>query len=113
MKIRHGTFEDVAGNAVKSNGMIIVPAVVQLHGTTFSSEFPLHKLPAAEIPTVLRVPIQKQYDVGTVSYVSLLTAQQAYAQARLTYVQAFAARYTDTVTLFQSLGGAWWNRADR
>jgi NodT family efflux transporter outer membrane factor (OMF) lipoprotein len=57
--------------------------------------------------------IQKQYDVGTVSYVSLLTAQQAYAQARLACVQAFAARYTDTVTLFQALGGGWWNRADK
>jgi NodT family efflux transporter outer membrane factor (OMF) lipoprotein len=56
--------------------------------------------------------IQKQYDAGTVSYVSLLTAQQAYAQARLAYVQACAARYTDTVTLFQALGGGWWNRAD-
>jgi outer membrane protein TolC len=56
--------------------------------------------------------IQKQFDAGTVSYVSLLTAQQAYAQARLAYVQAFAARYTDTVTLFQALGGGWWNRAD-
>lgn len=57
--------------------------------------------------------IQKQYDAGTVSYVSLLTAQQAYAQARLAHVQASAARYTDTVTLFQALGGGWWNRADR
>ena len=57
--------------------------------------------------------IQKQYDAGTVSYVSLLTAQQAYAQARLAHVQASAARYTDTVTLFQALGGSWWNRADR
>jgi NodT family efflux transporter outer membrane factor (OMF) lipoprotein len=57
--------------------------------------------------------IRKQYDSGTVSYVSLLTAQQAYAQVRLAYVQAFAARYTDTVTLFQALGGGWWNRADK
>ena len=57
--------------------------------------------------------IQSQYDAGTVSYVSLLTAQQAYAQARLAYVQAFAARYTDTVNLFQALGGGWWNRADK
>jgi hypothetical protein len=23
-----------------------------------------------------------------------------------------ASRYTDTVTLFQALGGGWWNRAD-
>jgi outer membrane protein TolC len=42
-----------------------------------------------------------------------MEAQQVYAQARLAYVQAFAARYTDTVTLFQALGGGWWNRADK
>jgi outer membrane protein TolC len=56
--------------------------------------------------------IQEQYNAGAVSYVSLLAAQQAYARARLVYVQAFAARYTDTVTLFQALGGGWWNRFD-
>lgn len=35
------------------------------------------------------------------------------AKARLAYVQAFAARYTDTVNLFQALGGGWWNRTDK
>jgi outer membrane protein TolC len=57
--------------------------------------------------------IQKQYNVGAVSYVSLLAAQQTYQQARLAYVQSMASRYTDTVTLFQALGGGWWNRADK
>jgi NodT family efflux transporter outer membrane factor (OMF) lipoprotein len=56
--------------------------------------------------------IQKQYDIGTANYVSLLTAQQAYQQARLAYVRALQSRYTDTVTLFQALGGGWWNRKD-
>jgi NodT family efflux transporter outer membrane factor (OMF) lipoprotein len=54
--------------------------------------------------------IQKQYAVGSVSYVSLLAAQQSYAQAHLAHVQARASRYIDTVTLFQALGGGWWNR---
>jgi NodT family efflux transporter outer membrane factor (OMF) lipoprotein len=54
--------------------------------------------------------IQKQYDDGAVNYVSLLTAQQTYQQARIAYVRAVASRYTDTVTLFQALGGGWWNR---
>jgi NodT family efflux transporter outer membrane factor (OMF) lipoprotein len=54
--------------------------------------------------------IQRQYDAGAVGYVSLLTAQQTYQQARIAYVQAVAHRYTDTVTLFQALGGGWWNR---
>lgn len=54
--------------------------------------------------------IQKQYDAGAVDYVSLLTAQQTYQQVRIAYVRALASRYTDTVSLFQALGGGWWNR---
>jgi NodT family efflux transporter outer membrane factor (OMF) lipoprotein len=57
--------------------------------------------------------IQRQYAAGAVNYVSLLSAQQSYQQARLTYVRAVASRYIDTVTLFQALGGGWWNRNDR
>jgi NodT family efflux transporter outer membrane factor (OMF) lipoprotein len=53
--------------------------------------------------------IQRQYDAGAVGYVTLLAAQQAYQQSRIAYVQAVARRYTDTVTLFQALGGGWWN----
>ena len=57
--------------------------------------------------------IQRQYDAGAVNYVSLLAAQQIYQQARIAYVRAVASRYTDTVTLFQALGGGWWNRNDK
>jgi NodT family efflux transporter outer membrane factor (OMF) lipoprotein len=56
--------------------------------------------------------IQRQYDDGAANYVSLLTAQQTYQQARIAAVRALASRYTDTVTLFQALGGGWWNRTD-
>jgi len=56
--------------------------------------------------------IQKQYDIGSVDYVALLNAQQTYQTARLGMVRAVAARYTDTVALFQALGGGWWNRKD-
>jgi NodT family efflux transporter outer membrane factor (OMF) lipoprotein len=56
--------------------------------------------------------IQKQYDDGAADYVSLLTAEQSYQQARIACVRAIASRYTDTVTLFQALGGGWWNRND-
>jgi NodT family efflux transporter outer membrane factor (OMF) lipoprotein len=56
--------------------------------------------------------IQRQYDDGAASYVTLLTAQQTYQQARIALVRAVASRYTDTVTLFQALGGGWWNRTD-
>jgi NodT family efflux transporter outer membrane factor (OMF) lipoprotein len=56
--------------------------------------------------------IQRQYDDGAANYVSLLTAQQTYQQARIAAVRAVASRYTDTITLFQALGGGWWNRTD-
>ena len=56
--------------------------------------------------------VQRQYDLGAVNYVSLLTAEQTYQQAQLAYVRAVASRFTDTVTLFQALGGGWWNRHD-
>jgi NodT family efflux transporter outer membrane factor (OMF) lipoprotein len=53
---------------------------------------------------------QKQFSLGAVSYLSILNAQRQYQQARIGLVQAQAARYADTVALFQALGGGWWNR---
>jgi len=56
---------------------------------------------------------QRQMDVGYVNYLTLLSAETAYQQALLNRVQAQAARFSDTVALFQALGGGWWNRAQR
>ncbi|WP_233839985.1 efflux transporter outer membrane subunit [Dyella sp. 2HG41-7] len=55
---------------------------------------------------------QKQYALGDISMVALLNAQVTYRQAELGLIQARAARYADTVALFQALGGGWWNRHD-
>lgn len=56
---------------------------------------------------------QKQFDLGAISYLSLLNAVQQYQQARISLIQAQAARFADTAALFQALGGGWWNRADK
>jgi NodT family efflux transporter outer membrane factor (OMF) lipoprotein len=53
-----------------------------------------------------------QYKDGYAAYLSVLTADQAYQQARLSQVQAEAARFTDTAALFQALGGGWWHRPE-
>ena len=50
---------------------------------------------------------QDQYKVGAISYPQLLDAQRAYSQSRIGLVQAQASRLSDTVALFQSLGGGW------
>ena len=55
---------------------------------------------------------RKQYQSGYVSYLALLSAEQAYQQAMINLVQAQANRYADTAALFQALGGGWWNRPD-
>jgi len=55
---------------------------------------------------------QAQLQVGGISYLTLLTSEQAYQQARIGLVKAQAARYADTAALFQALGGGWWNRTD-
>ena len=53
---------------------------------------------------------RRQYQLGTISFVAVMTTEQAYQQAELALVQARASRYADTAALFQALGGGWWNR---
>jgi NodT family efflux transporter outer membrane factor (OMF) lipoprotein len=55
---------------------------------------------------------KRQWHDGYISYLALLSAEQAYQQARINLVQAQANRYSDTAALFQALGGGWWHRAD-
>ncbi|MBA5637671.1 efflux transporter outer membrane subunit [Duganella sp. LX20W] len=54
---------------------------------------------------------KRQYQLGAISYLSLLDAQRSYQQSHVALAQAQAARYADTAALFQALGGGWWNRA--
>jgi NodT family efflux transporter outer membrane factor (OMF) lipoprotein len=54
----------------------------------------------------------RQMQVGYVSYLALLNAEQSYQQAVINLVQAQSNRYSDSAALFQALGGGWWNRSD-
>ncbi|HEY8027572.1 MAG TPA: efflux transporter outer membrane subunit [Burkholderiaceae bacterium] len=55
---------------------------------------------------------QRQLELGDISTLALLSAQQAYQQAKMNQVQAQANRLSDTAALFQALGGGWWNAAE-
>ena len=55
---------------------------------------------------------EQQRQLGTISFVAVLNAEQSYQQAVLALVQAEANRYSDTAGLFQALGGGWWNRTE-
>ncbi len=54
--------------------------------------------------------VRQQLDQGQVSLPVLLNAQQALLQTSLARVQAQASRLSNTVALYQALGGGWWNR---
>lgn len=53
--------------------------------------------------------VQQQYKLGGVNYLTLLNAQEQYQETQLALIKAQAARYADTVSLYQALGGGWWH----
>ncbi|GBQ12132.1 efflux transporter outer membrane subunit [Swaminathania salitolerans] len=55
---------------------------------------------------------QRQMSYGDISPVLLQAAVQIELEARLSLIQAKATRFTDSVALFQALGGGWWHRND-
>ena len=55
---------------------------------------------------------RRQYALGGLDNLTLLTDEQTYQTAVINRVKAQAARLSDTVALFQALGGGWWNRKD-
>jgi NodT family efflux transporter outer membrane factor (OMF) lipoprotein len=67
---------------------------------------------AAEAAKVTLDLSERQWRDGYAPYLTLLSAEQTYQQARINLVQAQASRYADTAALFQALGGGWWHRAD-
>jgi NodT family efflux transporter outer membrane factor (OMF) lipoprotein len=50
--------------------------------------------------------VRHQLELGSVSYLALVNAEQTYQQALISSVQARANRYADTAALFQALGGS-------
>lgn len=55
---------------------------------------------------------RNQFQIGAVSYLDLLTAQNNYHLARLGEIKARATQLQDTAGLFLALGGGWWQRPD-
>jgi outer membrane protein TolC len=50
--------------------------------------------------------VQRQLELGAVSYLALLNAEQAYQQSVISLAAARASRFSDTAALFQALGGS-------
>ena len=54
---------------------------------------------------------RRQLELGSVNYLALLSAEQAWQQALINLAQARANRFSDSAALFMALGGGWWNPA--
>jgi NodT family efflux transporter outer membrane factor (OMF) lipoprotein len=50
--------------------------------------------------------VKHDLELGSVSYLALISAEQTYQQAVVSLAQARANRFADTAALFQSLGGS-------
>jgi NodT family efflux transporter outer membrane factor (OMF) lipoprotein len=51
----------------------------------------------------------RRYAAGGISQIEMLDAQRQQLQTALDRISYQAARYSDSATLFQALGGGWWN----
>jgi len=65
---------------------------------------------AAESDASYRIA-QGRYQAGGISELALLEAERQQLQAELDRTSAAAARFSDSATLFEALGGGWWNSA--
>ncbi len=75
-----------------------------------SDALTLQKRQHAEYTALLSLRISRQqYQIQAISYNTLLVAEQQYQKTLIDTITAQAARYKDTTTLFQALGGGWWN----
>jgi NodT family efflux transporter outer membrane factor (OMF) lipoprotein len=54
---------------------------------------------------------QGRYEAGGISELTLLEAEQQQLQSELDRNAAVASRFVDSATLFEALGGGWWNDA--
>ena len=71
----------------------------------------LHAASKAERAALRSLSISKQQLVlGDSSTLFVLINEQLYLQAKLNLILAQANRLSDTVALFQALGGGWWNK---
>jgi len=55
----------------------------------------------------------RRFGAGGISQLALLDAQRQYLQTSLDRTATIADRYSDSASLFQALGGGWWNAPRR
>ncbi len=83
-----------------------------LHALQFDASSLQQQVHAAQVAGNSLDISEKQFQAGSISYLTLLDAERTCLQSRLALIQARADRIADTAALFQALGGGWWNRSE-
>ncbi|AJX00246.1 efflux transporter, outer membrane factor (OMF) lipo, NodT family protein [Burkholderia gladioli] len=96
-------------STVNSAFQDVANALVAIHrdAETLAANLAAQKTAAASLKVS-----EAQYRAGGGTYLNVLSAEQSDESARLKLISSQATRYTDTVALFQALGGGWWHRND-
>jgi NodT family efflux transporter outer membrane factor (OMF) lipoprotein len=105
MEVAAAQYSSTVNTAFQSVANALV--AIQRDAETLRAALAAQKTAAASLAVA-----RSQYSAGAVTYLNVLTAEQSDYSARLNLITARAARFTDTVALFQALGGGWWNRND-
>lgn len=105
MQVAAAQYSSTVNTAFQNVANVLV--AIQRDAETLAAALAAQKTAAASLAVA-----RSQYQAGAGTYLNVLTAEQADYSARLNLITARAARFTDTVALFQALGGGWWNRQD-
>jgi NodT family efflux transporter outer membrane factor (OMF) lipoprotein len=105
LEVAAAQYSSTVNNAFQNVANALV--AVERDAETLQAALAAQKTSAASLAVA-----RSQYSAGAGTYLNVLTAEQTDFSSRLNLITARAARFTDTVALFQALGGGWWNRTD-
>ena len=99
---------DQAKDQYRSAVLVALQNVADVLHAVLNDAQTLDHASAAEASAAKSLSLTRsQYQHGQVGVLAVLAAEGAWRQAEVTLSQARAARYADTVALYQALGGGW------
>jgi NodT family efflux transporter outer membrane factor (OMF) lipoprotein len=95
---------------------IVITALQNVADTLYTIQSDANALKAAAAATQAAKDIfditHHRYLLGAINYQTQLAAEQSYQLSVINLIQAQTNRLGDSASLYQALGGGWWNRTD-
>lgn len=84
-----------------------------LRALDYDAKIQFEAIKTAQNSENLLVLTEQEKALGALSYLQSLQTKKQYHQAKIQQIQAQAIQLTDTLVLFQALGGGWWNQEEK